>query len=996
MGYNRRDLAVKVNLTKNTKGYTMKDIGALEDRISKIEYYTVLNALALDTKTLSIRDSTGQIERFKDGIFADPLNDDSIARSNDIEFNLAVDSSKSLARPNFDELYHKFDLQSATSSNIKVAGRLLMLDYDNEQVVCNPYATTYRNCTESFYSFKGNLILFPDYDSGSDTTNLAPQTVEIDLAGAFQDLQALGAFKDISKIQGNPEKIGETSTTRDAGGNLRQTTTTSTYASKVTTTIKDIEVGSSANKQNLGEFVKDVSALPYLRARTVAVWATGLRPNCRVYPWFDTKSVSAYCRPATVKANYATNGFLDSSKVTDISSGNEANIFDFNGALADPLVTDNNGNIAILFYIPANTFRSGERTFLLTNVDDLAATSAIITSAESVYVGNSLSVTKQQLSFNVIEPKFTSTSVSTTSTVITTDTQTTYRQVSPPPERNNGGDRKEDPVGQTFNIPNTSDAGIGGIYLSQLGVYFKKKHGVLGVTCRICETTAGVPDVSKELGSTFLLSSQVSVSEDSSSETIFTFKEPVLLQSDKTYFFWFVPEANNPDYEIWLSEVGNKDKLTGVSITKQPFAGIVYASSDGTSWTPYQSQDLKFNMYRAKFNQTSGTAVFRNAQEEFLSLTNLYRINSGVPIQPGDLVYTANTDNLSEFLTDSSKFPKATVKTADEVTGVFYLEDSNGLFNTTTRKNLRFFRPPNTSITNITTTYLIANAEISTIDNPLYHGFVPKFTFFEPAGTEITQQFYGTANSTYSYAKDGTPVQTVNERLVDYTDYERVIRSYSSEVAAGSYGSNGTATFAVTLTSSSQYLSPVIDLGTRTFNFIRNKINNDETNEHTRYGSAQARYISKIVALNAESEDIRVYVTGYRPVGTDISVYGKFLNDTTDSEPFDNKQWTKLSFDSSKGISLGTTYSSPSKNEANKDYREYIYVLPTSNAYPQTAFANNNTNIAYDPIGTITYNDSLGNQHLRYTKFALKVVLTSNNPVNIPTMRDIRAVALQM
>ena len=995
MGYNRKDLAVKVNLAKSTKGYTMKDIGALEDRISKIEYYTVLNALALDAKTLSIRDSTGQIERFKDGIFADPLNDDSIARSNDIEFNLAVDSSKSIARPNFDELYHKFDIETNNSSNIKIAGRLIMLDFDNEKVVCNPYATTYRNCTESFYNFKGNLILFPEYDNGNDTTLQAPQVITIDLASSFNELQALGKFKDISTIQGNPEEINKTSSSSTSNG-LRKTTTTTTYATKVDTTVSDIKVQTNTLTQNLGEFVKDVSSLPYLRARTVAIWATGLRPNCRVYPWFDTKSVSSYCRPAVVKAQYATNAYLDLSKITSVAAGNEANIFDFNGALGDPLVTDNQGNIAVLFYIPANIFRSGERTFLLTNVDDLAATSAIITSAEATYTGSSLSVSKQNLSFNILEPTFTPTSVTTTTTVITKETNTSYAVVPPPPEPRGNDRPSTDPVGQTFNIPNTSQDGIGGIYLSQLGVHFKKKHGTLGVWCKVCETTAGVPDVSKTLGSTFLLSSQVSVSEDSSSETIFEFKEPILLQSEKTYFFWFVPEGNNPDYEIWLSEVGGKDKITNQSITKQPFSGIVYASSDGTSWTPYQSQDLKFNLYRAKFNSTSGTAVFRNAKEEYLSLTNLYRISSGVPIQPGDLVYTANNDNLSQFLTDSSQFPKATVKTVDEVTGVFFLENSNGLFNTTTRKNLRFFRPPNTAVTNITTTYLIANAEISTIDNPTYHGFVPKFTLFEPAGTEITQRFFGTSNSAYSFAKDGTPVQTVNERLLDYTDYERVIRSYSNEVAAGSYGSNGTATFEVNLVTSSQYLSPVIDLGTRTFNFIKNVINNDETNEHTRYGSAQTRYISKIVALNNESEDIRVYVTGYRPVGTDISVYGKFLNDITDSEPFDNKQWTKLSFDNSKGISLGSTYSAPAKNEADKDYREYVYVLPTSNAYPQTAFANNNTNIAFDPIGTITYSDSLGNQHLRYTKFALKVVLTTNNPVVIPTMRDIRAVALQM
>jgi len=53
MTYGRKDLAVQVGIQK-AKGYTMKEISALEARIKNIEYYTVLNALALDTQTTSV------------------------------------------------------------------------------------------------------------------------------------------------------------------------------------------------------------------------------------------------------------------------------------------------------------------------------------------------------------------------------------------------------------------------------------------------------------------------------------------------------------------------------------------------------------------------------------------------------------------------------------------------------------------------------------------------------------------------------------------------------------------------------------------------------------------------------------------------------------------------------------------------------------------------------------------------------------------------------
>jgi hypothetical protein len=158
----------------------------------------------------------------------------------------------------------------------------------------------------------------------------------------------------------------------------------------------------------------------------------------------------------------------------------------------------------------------------------------------------------------------------------------------------------------------------------------------------------------------------------------------------------------------------------------------------------------------------------------------------------------------------------------------------------------------------------------------------------------------------------------------------------------------------------------------------------DLTLEDTRYGSALNKYISKNVVLNQEAEDLIVYVTGYRPAGTDITVYGKFLNNN-DQEQFDQKSWSILQ-NQQAGI-----YGSPQDTE---DYREYVYYVPTGNTVANSVNAYLDP-AAIDPLNVITYYDNVGRNYTGFSTFGIKIVLTSNNPVKIPTMRDVRAIALQ-
>lgn len=984
MTYNRKDLGVQVNI-KSNKGYTMREIGALEDRIKKLEYYTVLNALSLDTKTLSIRDSANQLERFKNGIFADPFNDHTLGRTEDSEYSIAVSSIQSILRPTFNQLFHDFQLVTGTSTNLKVNGKLAMIDYDSEFLGGNPFATIYRNCTESYYNFKGFMQLFPNYDANKSTTPAAPQNINIDIAGAFQELLALGIAQNIDTVVGDPVRV-------------RRTRRTNFWEQTTTETITDIAVSIQPITTSLGPLVTDVSLLPYMAPRLISVIIRGLKPNTRIYPYFDEKPVSEFCGPAAISAAYIDiNGNLDNTLLASLVAGKEYEVLTPTQSSAggtqwygSAIQTDSNGSAYLIFSLPADTFRTGDRVFTVTNTDDLAATAAIITSAEAIYTASSLSVTTSEKSFTVQKPIFTPTTASTS----TTETWTTRRRRR----------WKFDPVAETFVIGEDLENFVPGVYLTQIGVFFKSKSTNLGITLNVCDTTVGLPDSDRILGVCHLEPSQVGTSNDSSTETVFTFQSPVLLQSDNTYAFYLEPDGSNPDYEIWISEVGGTDKLTGRAITQQPYSGVMCVSSNSKTWNVIQSQDIKFKLYRAKFKYNSAVAVFSNEHDDFLSVTNVFRTSSGTPVRVGDVVYSANSANLLQTFTNTSTHPFGIVQYFNELDGIMYIDQSNGKFsNSAALQNLKIYRVNNyANVAQIIANNVIANCTVVTVDNPIYHGAVPKFTVFEPIGTSVTYEYYGTSNGTSSFAKDTAPAILKNEALFEYNDYERVFRSYSNEVAAGSYGANGSATYVVTLNTNNKYVSPVIDLSTKTFNFIQNLINNDETNESTRYGSAKNKYISRTITLNQESEDLIVYLTGYRPQNTNIKVYGKFLNTATDNQLFDEKVWTELEFKNNMDV----VYS----NDID-DYKEYVYGIPastsgviTASLTPFATYSDTGVSLSVDNIarGTASYNSpsptggTVYNINRGFNSFSIKILLLSEDPVKIPNVRDVRALALQM
>jgi hypothetical protein len=95
--FRRNDYAVSTKISFN-RVYTMRDIGVLDQRIERLEYYTTLNLLEQKAKTTQVPDAQGN-SRFKNGFFADPMNSHALADVGNIEYRWSIDSMYGFGRP---------------------------------------------------------------------------------------------------------------------------------------------------------------------------------------------------------------------------------------------------------------------------------------------------------------------------------------------------------------------------------------------------------------------------------------------------------------------------------------------------------------------------------------------------------------------------------------------------------------------------------------------------------------------------------------------------------------------------------------------------------------------------------------------------------------------------------------------------------------------------------------------------------------------------------
>ena len=524
----RPDNTHQVSL-KQPRGFTMKDIGQIKSEVRKLQYYSSLSLLEKNTMDLNVPSSSNvALNRFKNGILVDNFADRSIAAINDREFKASFEMPRKIVTTKVTK--NKVDITPVDGSfaNTQMTDPdgsgegMISIQYESLGVVDQGSATRTRNISGSDFSYCGRMQLYPDYDNFMDvTTNLDKPPIELDMASGVESLMnsisdlpgILDAQQDVIFDQTEVEHVGTSVHDktlnvvgeRTGGGTnvveYKQEETVQHY-NNIRTVVKEKSQNQFTpqeitNTIKVGEFVTDVRFDMYVREQIIRFHGWSLKPNTRHYFTFNKDDIDAQVRPMSKEDGDSVVG----------DNFREA------GALGDPVLTNEAGELFAEFHLPARTFFVGQNDLGITDQPAVAArfSSANYTShAVGQFNAFNHGVDKESVDLTTKKVEYYRDRVVTGTTATVTETPSqasTYRHYNqvvdfiadPPPVvhvvQNYAAARQDDEIGDCF-VPLApvlmADGTTKPIIEIQIGDLVKGKDGV---TNRVTGTHIKQPDL---------------------------------------------------------------------------------------------------------------------------------------------------------------------------------------------------------------------------------------------------------------------------------------------------------------------------------------------------------------------------------------------------------------------------------------------------------------------------------------------------------------------
>lgn len=589
------------------------------------------------------------------------------------------------------------------------------------------------------------------------------------------------------------------------------------------------------------------------------------------------------------------------------------------------LRTDASGVVVGVYNIPAGIFRTGEKSFSLTDASSGDIPSST-TSGSTKFFAQGVLQTKQDILVSTVK--------ASTTTRAYSEVRVESNVVRSVQSNVIGW---SDPVAQTFLVSpqNFPD----GIFIDRIRLCFKTKDNIIPVTLQLRPVDNGYPSsaIIYPYGSVTLTPDKVKVSDtpnftDSTKYTEFVFDAPIYMQPGEHSF---VLIANSNRYETYAAEIGKLDIVGGKQISEQPYGGSLFLSQNGSTWTADQNMDLMFQLFRKNFSTSPVTARFLvNTPASNTNIDLLQLITSDIQVGGTNITYKFNAQDTGGTF--------AGFKTIQPLQ-MYNMNDGDG-------RRTMFTTQGNTTF--------VVEATMST-DKPEISPVIDTTRFGILAFDNYINNLPLTSNN-FTITVGGS----------GYTGNANVTITGGGGSGANAYAvvANGNVTSIVVDSVGSGYItSPTITIGappvpsgnttaTATFNGEDKKSG----------GNAVVRYVTRKVVLNDgfDAGDLRVYLTAYKPQGSEVYVFYKILSNS-DPETFDDKNYQLMT-------RIGANFVSTTET----DKREMIFA-PGVNGVA-------NNSVTYTS-GTTSYKS--------FRTFAIKVVMVGNDPVDVPVVSDFRAIA---
>ena len=472
----------------DNRRYTMRDIGKLEKRIERLEYYTTLSILEQQALNMQITDASG-VNRFKSGFIVDNFETHRIGSLKSIDYKCSIDTQQSVLRPqakedsiNLVEVNNRDDQRSV--SGYQKTGDVVTLPYTELELLGNNFATKTVNPNPFVVlQYVGDSFIGPNVDSWYDNsveplvtdnnTNLYSiflakenlkeafsslyNSYKVNWLGANQAFYNIGSFAEVNS------NIADSNVATAAVG-------TSSNISP-----QNNEVGKGLVTKGVGSNVVVTSLSYFARSIPVKFKINRLKPNTKVYVFMEGRDIARWVNPDLKYTGIAANSLSA-----------------FNGSIT----TDNNGNASGIILVPAGVpprenavwsgsvdtvsydtdadelrFSTGVKTIRFTSSSTDADTKDVETFAEVKFYATGI-VPENPSSIVSTRPAFFKANEGTQ--IVDSNTENPVRP---------------NPFAQTFKV----DGFEGGAFVTSLDLFFNKKSDNIPLRVYLTDVVSGKP-----------------------------------------------------------------------------------------------------------------------------------------------------------------------------------------------------------------------------------------------------------------------------------------------------------------------------------------------------------------------------------------------------------------------------------------------------------------------------------------------------------------------
>lgn len=475
-------------LPVDNKRYTMRDIGKLEKRIERLEYYTSLSILEQQALNMQVKDEIG-LDRFKSGFIVDNFEAHRVGNLQSVDYKCSIDTQQSVLRPESKE-----DNISLKEINNREDQRIISGYVNNNGVVTLPYkevnllgnsnATKTTNPNEFVVlQYVGDGSITPTVDQWYDTTTsplivdsntklnsifLAKDNIKESFSSLYNSfiINWVGTNKSFYNIESLANINSE---------DIKSTVSAASVSSSSNISPQNNELAKGVGSKVVNNTKVSTSLQFFVRSIPVKFVVRRLKPNTKIYVFMDGRNINKWIVPDT--------------RFTGIA---ENSLSTFNS----PLVTDDNGNLSGVILIPCGK-SPVENSKWTGNVNTVSYDD----SSEEIKFTSGIKTIRFTSSQenNNIENVDTFAEVKYYSTGILPENPSSIVSTSPAFFKANEGVQlvnnntqtkiKPNPLAQTFKVENYT----GGVFVTGVDLFFAKKSNSIPIRVYISNIDSDKP-----------------------------------------------------------------------------------------------------------------------------------------------------------------------------------------------------------------------------------------------------------------------------------------------------------------------------------------------------------------------------------------------------------------------------------------------------------------------------------------------------------------------